>query len=922
MCNLRSNFILCDVCSSESREDFYLLLLTRLKDECDDYFGFEAKCIDMQDVIDHYTVPDDPVIIFDQNVHQIDNNSKQLLENYTGISVDEAVPIMVAGDGDCLFHSLRTLYPTMSIDELRARAIVELCSNKYYYETVKSEMNLELVDDESVQSHVLRIANSQEYSGVLTIAALSTVTGRAIESIYPSVNENDRYYELLNNVFIPRNKPSSLSTMPLRIMWTGPKQGSDRMWVPNHFVPLLSVRQSNSSIETIPTIVGMDNDEDMHVEYAKASSRIVSRTNNSKTNHTSQIEDEKENNSEIRNDISIFDKRQIFLEAPAIIQRMIQAVKEDEIFELPPKIVTHSSMFNVKLTKENRLSIGKDGNGIWTKMRSVKTMFIFKEPDKYQIVRQDDKGTLFYNERVGNHYIACPVNPNQVITMHRYYATNATNSSFRRMIAYIDQMSVGDDSNKLNLPIFLQYVTGNQYSTENLRLKPHGNATKFDRSFTSTLPSVLGQIQAQPRFLKPSTIYNASIRNVEEASLPAITTVRDRKQVYNARQKNESSVEEYMSIMRRLEDTKSTVARISMSRGEAPVLLLSQSHMIKELKRCCLNSSEHIQSSVLCIDTTFNLGRFFVTPIAYRNIAVQYRKTKKAPIFIGPIMIHYRDDTQSYQELLTYVHQELKNCDTVVIGSDGAKAIKKAVENVFPHSTHLYCTRHVRQNIERQLMKYRTTLEERRGVLERIFDSSESLIQSETEEEFQDRLSELSEYWRTIQNSGETRSNGVTDFFQWFNQYQVNIFRNHLIAAIRIPINFLDRNGSPRLFYNNDIESMNYAFKNQTNWEQRSLSEIIDILSNLITAQKNESIRALYDSGELELVPPFSRFVCDSHIWSAKTLTERNQTIEDYYNYVPPDSKPKRNLNISQKAGRKPGRSKVRGSSTTTRKKK
>ena len=222
-------------------------------------------------------------------------------------------------------------------------------------------------------------------------------------------------------------------------------------------------------------------------------------------------------------------------------------------------------------------------------------------------------------------------------------------------------------------------------------------------------------------------------------------------------------------------------------------------------------------------------------------------------------MIHYRDDAQSYQELLDYVRRELNSHDTLVIGSDGAKAIKKAVDSVFPNSPHLYCTQHVRQNIERELMKCRTTLDERRGILELVFDSSESLIQSETEEEFQDRLNELSECWRTLQTRDETRFNGTTDFFRWFDRYETNIFRNHSIPAIRIPINFVDRNGSPRLFYNNDIESMNHAFKNQANWELRSLPEIIDIISKLIVAQKNESVRALYDSGELELLPPYSR---------------------------------------------------------------
>ena len=121
-------------------------------------------------------------------------------------------------------------------------------------------------------------------------------------------------------------------------------------------------------------------------------------------------------------------------------------------------------------------------------------------------------------------------------------------------------------------------------------------------------------------------------------------------------------------------------------------------------------------------------------------------------------MIRYRGDAQSYQELLDYTRRELNNCSTLVIGSDGTKAIKKAVHSVFLESMHLYCTRHVRGNIERQLMKCRMILDERRSLLELMLDSSESLIQSETEEEFQDRLNELSEYWKTIQRRGPKRA--------------------------------------------------------------------------------------------------------------------------------------------------------------------
>ena len=80
---------------------------------------------------------------------------------------------------------------------------------------------------------------------------------------------------------------------------------------------------------------------------------------------------------------------------------------------------------------------------------------------------------------------------------------------------------------------------------------------------------------------------------------------------------------------------------------------------------------------------TYNLGCFFVTQIAFRNTVIQYRKLKKTPIFIGPTMIHCRDYARRYHELFDYVRRELKNCSTLMIGSDSAKAIKKALDSVF-----------------------------------------------------------------------------------------------------------------------------------------------------------------------------------------------------------------------------------------------
>ena len=72
-------------------------------------------------------------------------------------------------------------------------------------------------------------------------------------------------------------------------------------------------------------------------------------------------------------------------------------------------------------------------------------------------------------------------------------------------------------------------------------------------------------------------------------------------------------------------------------------------------------------------------------------------------------MIHYREDSHSYQELLNFIRVELNQSVLKVLGSDDAKAIVSAISSVFPNTTHLFCTRHVRKNIERRLIKSHAT---------------------------------------------------------------------------------------------------------------------------------------------------------------------------------------------------------------------
>ena len=201
ICNITCNSILCQTCKNETRDDFYLLLLTKIKDECENYDNLKTECIDLQDAIKLHPMPDHPNLIFDENIHLVDKQAKHLLDDYTELSGHDTIPVEVVGNGDCMFHAIHAFYSTMSIDEILHRCLIELCTHEQYYDTIRMSNGLDLMDDECVQDHVIRILNNNQYTGILTLAAVANVLNRPITSVYPKVNDVDEYFNIPNTTF-------------------------------------------------------------------------------------------------------------------------------------------------------------------------------------------------------------------------------------------------------------------------------------------------------------------------------------------------------------------------------------------------------------------------------------------------------------------------------------------------------------------------------------------------------------------------------------------------------------------------------------------------------------------------------------------------------------------------------------------------
>ena len=155
------------------------------------------------------------------------------------------VPRYVTGDGNCLFNSVSViLCGNESIAcELRVRTCVELFLNFEYYKKHHQCRDFICVSPD-LEETCRKRAVDREYSSVFMMQALSSVVGRELVSVYPAMNGLlDNCLGILNTVLVPRIPTSRRSGERIYVMWTRMAgtipHPPDRIWTPNHFVPLI-----------------------------------------------------------------------------------------------------------------------------------------------------------------------------------------------------------------------------------------------------------------------------------------------------------------------------------------------------------------------------------------------------------------------------------------------------------------------------------------------------------------------------------------------------------------------------------------------------------------------------------------------------------------------------------------------------------
>ena len=176
-------------------------------------------------------------------------------------------PVVVRGDGNCLYRSMSLLLCGKEDlhTELRSRVVCEMVLGNEFYtsgaavsceqvaakEIVKKiaavsasfQQGQSLEDDDTVskifQDECIATTKSGTYSSMWHLQALASAVVCNIHSVYPNVAPGIR--SVLNTVACPRIADFS-ELVGYTIMWTRtvPMPQSHSLWIPNHFVPCVS----------------------------------------------------------------------------------------------------------------------------------------------------------------------------------------------------------------------------------------------------------------------------------------------------------------------------------------------------------------------------------------------------------------------------------------------------------------------------------------------------------------------------------------------------------------------------------------------------------------------------------------------------------------------------------------------------------
>ena len=418
--------------------------------------------------------------------------------------------------------------------------------------------------------------------------------------------------------------------------------------------------------------------------------------------------------------------------------------------------------------------------------------------------------------------------------------------------------------------------------------KKHGNAKGGKRFYPTSRSTKTNIIKRVGSCHGPTKIYDEAFQDAGGMfAVKAVSDLlRNTRQVKYERSKlrQKTEVDELASF---LDKSRNSTWIHNVQWTPCPRAVIASKGLLEDVVNNCCNPEKF---GVFSIDTTYNVGDFYVTSTVYPHIKLESRSTGTTPYLPGPAMLHVKQDESQFVYFgHTLIEKQPRMDGVLFIGLDRSKAQENGLARVFPVSRFLPCTKHVRDNVNAKLASLQFTEGLKREILKDIFGDDKrmekGLIDSDSPEEFDCKLLEAQRRWDSL----ELMENMGADpgFSKYFTTCVADSMREGMITSVRKAAGIGDN-----LYFNNASESLHFQYKLQI--EQNRTDDTLSgkpILKSTMSQATDEYVemceraarnveRAVIDEGPYRLAPEFQHLKKTAEEWIKMSEKEKNDHLK------------------------------------------
>ena len=468
--------------------------------------------------------------------------------------------------------------------------------------------------------------------------------------------------------------------------------------------------------------------------------------------------------------------------------------------------------------------------------------------------------------------------------MSKYYASLKENPNFQKHVTYIYKAA---DESLGNIAVF-EYK-GEQPSTT---------------SFIRTNPKTVDKIKTQLATKKPKEIYAALKRDDSMTCARDFRVVKNVKYEQKRKEKTErvnrlNIADEILEVLGMVNDHP-FVQSIIHNKDQVPNVICYTNEQIIDLKHFVRNSN----NQAIGIDRTFNLGNYYVTTLVYKNQRVVRKESTKTnkhdnqdlpaqPIFLGLVLLHKDATYKTYKSFLEHIKTELESDieavelrlpESIEFGTDDEKALTKAIDNVFPSSVRVLCTKHLKDNVKHYLQN-RVGMEQpiRESVMDKIF-GTDGITDANCTIDFESKSNEL--------------KMSLEEKYSKFNSYFEKNLKTRLKEYVFDPCR---QDNGKRNWTNNNAESLNNILKLAVDWKPQCTKELIEKIHSVTELHFLDYRSALHDSGNYRLARKEYAYNVNDALWRCKSDDEKEEL---FMNFLKDTKKRKREALVTSNDGK------------------